>query len=142
MVLDETDLPESVLKKLAALARGADRRSIISSSVSGETLLNYPVWRAVLTVDCELEKSGPQEPNPGSKSKQARTLIAISPSRGAKCRCDTQSMENANLYTSEQTRVSTKSRIDLQSRERFDGSPSQNLFFDGNHECRRYGTTP
>ena len=51
MVLDETDLPESVLKKLAALARGADRRSIISSSVSGETLLNYSVWRAVLTVD-------------------------------------------------------------------------------------------
>jgi len=49
---------------------------------------------------------------------------------------------NAKLYTSEQTRVSTKSRIDLQSRERFDGSPSQNLFFDGNHECRRYGTTP
>ena len=65
----ETDLPEFVLKKLEAPARGADRRS------SPLALLARP-WEllrvAGLTVDCELEKSGPAGVQSG-KQIQARS---------------------------------------------------------------------
>ena len=52
----------------------------------------------------------------------------LTPWKNAKCRGDTQSLKNANLYISEQTRVSRKSKIDLQQKERFAGSPSPGLF--------------
>jgi hypothetical protein len=52
------------------------------------------------------------------------------------------SLGNANLYTSEQTCVSIKSKIDLQQKERFDGQSIPELVSDGSYECRRYRTTP
>ena len=59
----------------------------------------------------------------GRSNTHSRITLAW---RGMELRC--ASVKNANLYISEQTSVSRKSKIDLQQKERFDGSPSPGSF--------------
>jgi len=125
---DEAARPEFVLETIEGLAGSAESPIISSGVACYLDPESYCVWLAIFTIAGEVQKFLTTVVNPWSKSKHARTLIAILPWPRCECRCDTQSAENANLYISEQTYLSTKSKIDLQQKERFDRSPSPGLF--------------
>jgi hypothetical protein len=99
------------------------------SSISCEHPGDCALWLVVLTVAGEQQKfQDHRGPNREANPITVEHSIAMSPWKDAKCGRDTQSLKNANLYISEQTCVSRKSKIDLQPKERFAGSPSPGLF--------------
>jgi hypothetical protein len=85
-VLDETARPEFVLETIEGLAGSAESPIISSGVASWLDPESYCVWLAIFTVAGELQKFLTPVVNPESKSKRARSLIAISPWPRCECR--------------------------------------------------------